>query len=191
VEIDDDFVAFRAAHPSTKDALASCDHPVWLVRIAFAAATNKKAVIRVASRAARMFNSPDVALLNPFPAGLDVVDVWSENPRVDPTDIREMAKFKAFVYALPLALPLLVIVDRTLGETVIGITTTFVTTVATLVGYVIWAKRRLRRRAASLDAASALLIVTDYIARATLRDHGAVSGVVDRLRSKLPEAADA
>ena len=81
VEIDDGFEAFRARYASVRDAVTACEDPIWIARIAFDAAKDKKSIIRAAKWAGRPPVGVDeeglLDTLGPFHPPLEVIDRWS------------------------------------------------------------------------------------------------------------------
>jgi Co/Zn/Cd efflux system component len=79
VEIDDDFEAFRARFPSARDAVAECENPTWLVRIAFDAAKDKKSIIRSAAWAKHRIDIwwAPLTMFIPIPEPFEALERWT------------------------------------------------------------------------------------------------------------------
>jgi hypothetical protein len=81
VGIDEDFVAFRAAYPSVREAIVACENPIWIARIAFESVKDKKSIIRAAKWAARPPTGVDeeglLEFISPFHDRLEVIDRWT------------------------------------------------------------------------------------------------------------------
>ncbi len=77
---DEGFEAFRAAHRGLLEAVETCERPDWLVRLAWDAGLERRALIEEGLECAIRLHATDwngnVALFWPVPRPLEAVEVW-------------------------------------------------------------------------------------------------------------------
>lgn len=192
----DNLVTFRAAHPSVVEAIANCERPDWIIRLAFDAARNRRAVITHASGAARLLTRTKLRgpteLFIPWPGALEAVNAWAANT----TGSRSFDTLRAYgVAALPATVAavlvdwLVVAPQRGPGLTRVGAFN--VVLVLSVFVFAQIAQRGLalvvRRRVSRLDEETAMSIVVEMVADGMVRNPARVPGVVATLRRKFGE----
>ncbi len=168
----DDFATFRAAHPALPDAMARCERPDWLLRLAWEAGFDKRALIREGADAANLLLASELQhnleLFWPVPRPLEAVDRWSENstPSNDiTTGLRHQASAVVPGALIGGLLSHFVVAPRMSGYSaellmVLSVVAAFAV-VAVLFKILIAAA--LRRQIARLDEESAFAIVLDQL----------------------------
>lgn len=105
--VDHELAAFRAAHPSAREAVAQTDRADWALRLAFEAAKDRRAVVAVGAEHAEYIDKRGklallLALLTPYPAPIEAVRRWSGS---DDEGLGEMfAKGRASAFAAVFAM---------------------------------------------------------------------------------------
>lgn len=190
------------ANRAARDAIVTSDSPTAAVRIAFDAATDRKAVIQLAADAADSLrpNLTIMQLLRPLPDPLEALERWIDVSDEYSADRKLLTRIKAGLIGFLTTSAATLLAKVFLGGDTSPeygavawllagafVITACLTTIL-VAGWLNWC---VRRDAARLDEHSALDLVVGLIDAWAPRNTKKLSDVHARLKRKLPELLDA